>query len=831
MNRKFKIIISIITIIALLAVGTFAWMNTMQNMINEFAGNPNNGGTLHDDFDEPNKDVYVENWGNSNLYIRIKLDEYMEIGKGAGLKGTENNDGTWTANPDNKAVSEISGANIDDKTTWRTHIPAGSVEVCDSEPNFHNYWEWSMGGWKYYMPAPVDKRADLVDDKWVNNNYVDQNNGIFNGSTEGVRKTLDSTGKVVTMQQWIQMGSPVGPYWVIDVDGWAYWASPLLPGEATGLLLDAVNLVNTPSDSYYYAINVMVQMATKDGDESYKDFGNNSDSDHTWTNDGRDLLDKIVNYAPVVYGVNITTDNGTLIGDKIYLPQGAAANLTANVNASNNASTDVKWIQDNQTGFKFTNYGNASKVQADENATIGSTLTVTATSKANESKNDTKIIIIIDKNANGVVIGGDGKLYVDYGDNTFKEMNTDGTTKGELICGGMDEIPGTSDDRTDIIISGDGTKYLGPNPDDSYQKVGPDGSLGTEDDIYVWKINDSEAISPDNETTTHPAVIQVRNIVINPVTAEVMKGNSKQFTATVYMSDNSIDTAGVTWTIIPSGQATITSNGVLTVNENATVNDLVVIATSKTNNTVTQSVTVTVKPIIAETPTQVDGRILSAENAGDKSDWIEIAQNGGYSLLVRRDYINVYQNGHYGDLAFQFCVYGTTNAYVSSNVRDAINDWFNGDAVGDADNLSSDARLRNFTVLNNALNVIGTSNTASSLTNGFSKPTATKSSEGIDIAFALSFGEAANFLSKTYAPTISGGQSPSNDIAISNFNKINIPGGPGHGVWLRSPGSSSYTAADVDKMGRVFQFEINNITNEWGFVYPAVWVESTIFDN
>ena len=40
-------------------------------------------------------------------------------------------------------------------------------------------------------------------------------------------------------------------------------------------------------------------------------------------------------------------------------------------------------------------------------------------------------------------------------------------------------------------------------------------------------------------------------------------------------------------------------------------------------------------------PTGVDGRILTPDLSGDVSDWLEIAQYGNSSLIVRMNYINI----------------------------------------------------------------------------------------------------------------------------------------------------------------------------------------------
>jgi len=304
MSSKIKVFVSIITVIALITTGTMAWVNFSQNAVNEFQGDGTKpGGTTHDDFDEPNKDVYIENWGEIPIYVRIRLDEYMEIGTGAGLKGTlDSTTGEMIPNPNNKAVSLIPGASINDLTTWQPHIPSTAVDFCAAQADFHKYWDWQMGGSKIYMPAPEANRTNPA--------YVDQNSKAYNSLTDeaGLKQTLNAA--VITMAEWNAMGQPIGNYWVIDADGWAYWAAPLQPGEATGLLLDSVAKIYDIEDSYYYAINVIAQMATKTGDNNYTDFYDNSDGYRTATDNGKALLDIIVNGSMNNFSAQYIYTNG-----------------------------------------------------------------------------------------------------------------------------------------------------------------------------------------------------------------------------------------------------------------------------------------------------------------------------------------------------------------------------------------------------------------------------------------------------------------------------------------------------------------------------------------
>jgi len=239
------------------------------------------------------------------------------------------------------------------------------------------------------------------------------------------------------------------------------------------------------------------------------------------------------------------------------------------------------------------------------------------------------------------------------------------------------------------------------------------------------------------------------------------------------------------------------------------------------------------KPPIAAKPTVVDGKILTTDKTGDTANWVEIARNGGYSLIVRTKYLNVYGSGGMDNEEWQIRNFGFTDAYANSFIRNDINAWFRGSAEGVADKLAQDARLRKYTVVNDALQVLGTGNQNSGgLGDGFSKPSDYQvGSVTDDIAFALSFTEAANFLSKTYAVHNSGDTEPSNQTAVKNFGKLYIPGIK-YGIWLRNPGDSKdyVMAGALNFIGRAFQFHVVNTEVEKGLVYPALWVDTAIFE-
>lgn len=312
---------------AILFGGTFAWQSISQTALNEVSATVNPGGRLHDDFVDIthdsdgnadystmtyNKDVYVENFtsladNGVQVFARVRLDEYMELGVNAGGLSA---DGTEKA-ADNQASSLIPGAKLEDKSTWTTHIP-GDDDV------FHKYWNWDMEGKTTYMPTFNKNKDSLAAD--INGSFAesfadytsyavgttedgtavydaDDNIDDEIGAIEGIdlsayetagnistktethiaKETLD--GSVITMTQYIKMladndtSNDTGNFWVWDeADGWAYWANPINPDTATGLLLDGISRTEEIiNEDWYYGINVVAQFIT--GDDIGQDDG------------------------------------------------------------------------------------------------------------------------------------------------------------------------------------------------------------------------------------------------------------------------------------------------------------------------------------------------------------------------------------------------------------------------------------------------------------------------------------------------------------------------------------------------------------------------------
>ena len=316
-KRRAMLLISVVSLAALIVTGTFAWTNLTTQRVIEWHGNgkapatTKAGGTLHNDYveNEASKQVYVENWGEEDLFVRIKLTEYMEVGTGSGLKATvDQQTGLKVPDPQNASNPVAVGSKIYDIKTWAS-ITDRYVKPTGTEDRnlLSNYWTWNMGGQKYYYPAP--------ESSWANYGYVDTSspNNLTAASVNsaGIPAKQTRNATIMTMAEWIAADKPIGDYWVIDTsadgNGWAYWAAPLKPGDATGLLLDKVVMADSAHDyaeyfdlskSYYYGINVDAQMATKDGE----DIGNGVKDNYMrfkveggWSAQGEALMERIVN--------------------------------------------------------------------------------------------------------------------------------------------------------------------------------------------------------------------------------------------------------------------------------------------------------------------------------------------------------------------------------------------------------------------------------------------------------------------------------------------------------------------------------------------------------
>ncbi|MCL1914613.1 MAG: hypothetical protein FWG10_12260 [Eubacteriaceae bacterium] len=235
--------------------------------------------------------------------------------------------------------------------------------------------------------------------------------------------------------------------------------------------------------------------------------------------------------------------------------------------------------------------------------------------------------------------------------------------------------------------------------------------------------------------------------------------------------------------------------------------------------------------------TPVFGRVLPYSQAGDTSDWMEIARHSkdsagcDYSLIIRQQPLDM------GEASSNYLTeYGLSNNYLGSLPYNTIKGWFltapTAPAFPEGKKLAPGARLRRFTVENSASSAIGSGPIADDkgVRDGFSVPFNANNAGDVDtgVAFALSYGEAAKYLSTSRS--FQGDSDPiqrSGKVANSGFNRW-IGGYAAWNLsWLRSPGNDLSNACSLGVGGQVYQ---SDVTDD-GVVHPALWVRSSIFEN
>lgn len=344
MNKKqTKKVVAATLAMSMLVGGTFAWQSYSQRVVNETAGVDGNvGARLHNDFNGSNTDVYVENYaadGGNEIYTRARVHEYMEYGIGAGTLTEDNRPGAGivTIRGDKEVASET--PSIDYPDTWDIYLFDQDSQI-NSDINIREFISVNHGdlgnsnrGSKIYMPTfnkdfddlTADIKGSILDsgdrynstDKYseyksytigesleMEATYNERSDvAISEGTTQVneihiAKSTLE--GSVISMSDWNDEGSTPGDFWVYDVDGWAYWANGVAPGDATSLLVDSLLVSKPLTIDWYYGLHVEMEAATAGdwGDQSSLvelEQGMYSDI----TSDGIFLLNTVAGISPL----------------------------------------------------------------------------------------------------------------------------------------------------------------------------------------------------------------------------------------------------------------------------------------------------------------------------------------------------------------------------------------------------------------------------------------------------------------------------------------------------------------------------------------------------
>ena len=180
--------------------------------------------TLHDEFDGVNKDVFVENSGTSPIYVRVRLDEFLQIGD----------------------TIAATGADVKDKSTWTPHTYAGeSLLDCGNADvlKFHDYYQWTMtGAERDYTPGtPGMVYTKLGEDGLVNRSDISGADVAHHTSAATAPVLLSKAIEIAAIEeldrtaeeQEIWAAIQAGCWLLDDTDtsvnggGWAYWSKAL----------------------------------------------------------------------------------------------------------------------------------------------------------------------------------------------------------------------------------------------------------------------------------------------------------------------------------------------------------------------------------------------------------------------------------------------------------------------------------------------------------------------------------------------------------------------------------------------------------------------------
>lgn len=257
----------------------------------------------HDDFNQEtgDKDIYLENLGESDVYVRVKLTEDFRLNHVNDVTPTSYDPADTAGLPEGAATADPNYTHIESAPiSYGQHIHALAAGVASDGTNYNsaddeyfhtNFFSWSMGGnGKTYLSAE-DKTAyhALADGQ----NGVDDPDGVYLGGDQsnvaqdnlGKGTTLKENGGAATAQDYIKEnvmpkaqittvdqyaametkddGTGDTGYWILDnsgvEDGWYYWSRPLKKGHVTGLLLNQVNtseMLKEGNYNYDYHIHV-----------------------------------------------------------------------------------------------------------------------------------------------------------------------------------------------------------------------------------------------------------------------------------------------------------------------------------------------------------------------------------------------------------------------------------------------------------------------------------------------------------------------------------------------------------------------------------------------
>lgn len=536
-KRRRRIIATILAVLVLLA-GTYAWQSFSQEARNELKGELlNPGGRLHDHFDGTNKYAFIENYNlqdnkNENddrgpIYVRMRIDEYLESGAGAGTGATSGvrtvrgdirnpifdtpifrNKGTWdTFDLLGNYTSDIRKywdiTLVEDENAQRYYLPtfnkrydnldsdvngtylAGAQEEGINEP-YSDAIDYSLGvnqdpvtdfAVYTYNQEDFDPEVYTPADEL----YIDEENGLYYvKETHTPVQTLEGA-PMVSMAKWISMSQEdrVGDFWVCDVDGWAYWASALQPGTTTTSLFGGIEQLQNYSGTWYYANNVVAQMASA-GDWGDRDGKTGFYGGLGITDNALALLNSISEMTAIIRLELVNQDLSSFATKDLVLGSSESLTMVADVKVSYSAASPEESAVDWTIVEEEKSNGTSSGLTQEElkaylnngvfttgEALKGFTFVITATSVMDPSFSDSVRITVLEISELALTIApGNGWEVIQPGESVRYVSEIIGWDEHEVEW----SVTGTTSSDTKInaktgllVIGEDELKYTSTN--------------------------------------------------------------------------------------------------------------------------------------------------------------------------------------------------------------------------------------------------------------------------------------------------------------------------------------------------------------------------------
>lgn len=350
-KNKGKAILALLAICALLSTGTFAW-GQVSSVLNPFENKATSSGEIIDEFDPDtgDKDVGAKNTGETDLYVRMQLNEYMEVKFGGDAKYYD------IMNAANSVTRDSSGKRTGDPEDgwWSTHSGVGTDctecsytgTVNGEAKGFHDFWDWTMGG------SPTMENAKELTD-----------------------------GVVMTYADWSKLSDTAkNNVWVLCDDGYFYWSSPLASGEATGVLLNSVEKLATVTGfDYYYVIDARLEIADANDFGTMRDGG---DTENGITlpgagDEGKDILDRIKPGGNQPAEPTISSIEVTSLPTKVVYAPGETLDTTGMVVTATMSDGTTKVVTDYTATANLDSVGAATVTVAMNDGSATTTFDVT----------------------------------------------------------------------------------------------------------------------------------------------------------------------------------------------------------------------------------------------------------------------------------------------------------------------------------------------------------------------------------------------------------------------------------------------------------------------